>query len=296
MLALTALLGSGPAPANVFGDGDPANGTEDDRRALSAVSADAGGWQTAAGTIYCDGELRGSAMLVDMPAAGVGGSDLFLATAAHVFIDLERQTPFVNCTFNYLALAQVPGMQVAIDPAQLLRGAFDAGDDLQSPAFGAQDWAFIRLDGAAASLGGVGRVRAMAWQDARGTASDYMLVAWDAGSRRMMVSAPCQVRESTLDDLGGGAWPGQLLDDCDSGMGASGGGLLARTSEGVVLVGIRTGAHWSPQGYPPAAFPHGPPAGAPWDAQHNTNFARALDRGLLRQLTGFATRPAGDGE
>jgi hypothetical protein len=50
------------------------------------------------------------------------------------------------------------------------------------------------------------------------------------------------------------------------------------------LVGIRTGSHWSGQVFPADDYPVGPPDGSLWDPRYNTNFARALDTGLLEEL------------
>ena len=99
-----------------------------------------------------------------------------------------------------------------------------------------------------------------------------------------MISENCQVAESTSGDLGGGTWAGQLLDDCDSEDGASGGGLVASTRSGHYLVGIRSGAHWDPEVFPPGEYPLGPPAGATWDILRNTNFSRAIDLPIIEAL------------
>jgi hypothetical protein len=99
-----------------------------------------------------------------------------------------------------------------------------------------------------------------------------------------MISAPCNVKESDHGDLGGGAWPGQLLDDCDSEQGASGGGLVASRGDDHFLVGIRSGAHWDREVFPVREFPQGPPDGAAWDRSINTNFSRAIDQELIDGL------------
>jgi hypothetical protein len=263
----------------VFGDGDPDNGTEDDRSSLSAAGSES--WRNAGGTIHCDGEQRGSGMLLALEG------QLFLVTAAHVLMNLETAQPFNRCDYHHMAMHRLPGSQVALDLGQLVSGDFDAAEATDGQAFGNRDWAFLPLTEAGSSLVHFGSVPAMAWQDLAGEVNGLRLVAWDSEHRRMSVSAPCSAQPSTRGDLGGGAWPGQLLDDCDSGHGASGGGLLVQTAQGVFLIGIRTGSHWSPHRFPASAFPAGPPDGSPWDVQGNTNFARAVDRSMLELLSGL---------
>ena len=80
---------------------------------------------------------------------------------------------------------------------------------------------------------------------------------------------------------------GQLLDDCDSTGGSSGGGIVAVSQGQQLLIGIRNGSHWSEQAYPAELYPTGPPDGANWDQSANTNFARALDESLLNELQIF---------
>ncbi len=93
--------------------------------------------------------------------------------------------------------------------------------------------------------------------------------------------------ESNDDDIGGGAWQGQLLDDCDSGDGASGGGIVAVIEQNYILIGIRNGSHWSRKAYPDDGYPTGPPPGSVWNRHSNSNFGRAIDAYLLHEIGYF---------
>lgn len=289
-LATALLLCCVPVWGNVFGDGDPRNGVEDDRRELNSRQTPGrplDRWRNSAGTIQCDGRNRGSAMILDVGhyAADVPGT--FLATAAHVLVDLDTGRDFANCEFHFLALGQVPGNQQGIDRHWVRAGPFLPRADAREPAFGQHDWAFIWLPPGDKEPTAVGRIRPAAYEAvlaAAGSRVDFLLVAFDRSAGALGVSAPCTVVHSTPEDLGGGAWRGHLLDDCDSGDGASGGGLVVDAGTEQVLVGIRAGAHWSPATYPRDRFPSGPPAGSPWDVRQNTNFARAIDAEMLDTL------------
>jgi hypothetical protein len=279
VLAMTWSLTVG---ANVFG--------EDQRQAAPLGGVDYAQGAAAAGTVHCDGRRRGSAMVVRLPEQP---DTAVIVTAAHVLVDLQRNAPFAECAFHHLGLAQLPGNSWSLAGAHGDKGPFLGDEELHSADFGDQDWAFIAIDDPQGRLAGL---RPMTWRDARDGNAEFFLLAWDDEAGRLAVSAPCRVLSSTADDLGGGAWAGQLLDDCDSGAGASGGGLLACTRDGVFLVGIRTGAHWSATGYPPDRFPEGPPEGAAWDAQANTNFARAMDAILLERLNFLVIQAGKRGE
>ncbi len=104
----------------------------------------------------------------------------------------------------------------------------------------------------------------------------------------MSVASGCRVMVSGPGDIGGGAWAGQLLDDCDSGDGASGGGLVMIASGRPALLAIRGGAHWSREMWPPSRFPAGPPDGARWSPERYSNYARAIDDDLLDRLIRWA--------
>jgi hypothetical protein len=283
-----------PAGASVFGDGDASNGEEDGRIVLAspewAEQAPAA-WSRSAGSVHCDGRNRGTAMILETSGLGPQPSGLVLVTAAHVLFDLERAEPFARCDFHYMGLDQLPGYQAEIELATAMRGGFDARQPRESAAFGRGDWAFVHVPGPIPGVAPDASIKPLPFAAIEvGAAATFSMVGYSPRHAAISISLDCTVVESSPADLGGGAWPGQLLDDCDSGQGASGGGLIASFGREHFLVGIRTGAHWDSQLYPAQDFPKGPPAGAPWDIQANTNFCRAIDQGLLTNLSEFLRR------
>jgi hypothetical protein len=275
-------------PVTVFGDGDPYNGVEDSREPIM------GGRVTSvlrpnAGALKCDGKVRGTAMVIDTRELAPDLEGVVLATAAHVLYDLDAQQRFRRCDFHFMALGALSGYRARVNLDRSRLGEFDPSSATSEIGFGEGDWAFLyvsrpwRKYRPEESL----PVRGFSvTQDAgfRQSGGEFKLVALDSASSTISLSSACNVVESDGGDLGGGAWPGQLLDDCDSGAGASGGGLVALVEGKPYLVGIRTGSHWSGQVFPADDYPVGPPDGSLWDPRYNTNFARALDAGLLEEL------------
>ena len=118
----------------------------------------------------------------------------------------------------------------------------------------------------------------------RQSGGEFRMLAYDSSAGVISESRNCMVIESDRDDLGGGSWKGQLLDDCDSADGASGGGIIAILNQQHYLIGIRNGSHWNEAVYPVDRFPSGPPDGSSWDRRLNTNFGRAIDSDLLHEV------------
>jgi len=304
ILLATALVIASPllaqsfdvTPVNIFGDGDPANGVEDDRqqvlggrrRGISLMDQ-----RMNAGTIKCDGKVRGTAMVIDTREFAPNLSGVVLVSAAHVLFDLEEGKRFKRCEFHFLALAELARYRVKIDLGNVRMGDFDpmmATDGLQ---FGEGDWVFLY---AAKAWRGYDPNEALVLRDFafskmepyRQKGGELRLIAFDSTAGIISVSQNCTVIESATGDLGGGGWKGQLLDDCDSGSGASGGGIVAVLDNRQYLVGIRGGSHWSDEAFPAEEFPGGPPDGAVWDLHSNTNFGRAIDAQLMQELQEFA--------
>jgi hypothetical protein len=275
---------------NIFGDGNPANGIEDSRIDMSAPGWNVESrrpWNMGAGTVHCDGQNRGSAMIVDTREFGRLSTGLIIATSAHVLYDLERQRRFSACRFHYMALDHLPGYQAAISLKQSLLGGFDPSDPRNTAAFGKEDWAFLYVAESLPGLPATGRLRLKAYQQTLQADSKpftYQFIAYSPSVNSITISTACRVLESEHGDLGGGEWAGQLLDDCDSEGGASGGALVASAGGDHYLVGIRSGSHWDKERYPQQKYPGGPPDGAAWDIFKNTNFSRAIDDELIAAL------------
>ncbi len=274
----------GRTPVNIYGDGDPNNGVEDSRQQIMGGRGKGIGLadqQMNAGTIKCDGKVRGTAIVVDTREFAPGLNGVVLASAAHVLFDLEKAKRFKRCEFHFLALGQLARYRVKIDLARLGMGSFDPLRATDGLEFGKGDWVFMY---APKTWRGYDPDDALTVRDFsfsqlesyRQSGGELRLIAFDSTAGVISVSKDCTVIESALDDLGGGHWAGQILDDCDSGGGASGGGIVAVIGEKQYLIGIRSGSHWSEQVFPSKDYPDGPPDGAVWDRKSNTNLVVRL--------------------
>lgn len=296
-LASPAASGQGVdrIPANIFGDGNPDNGVEDSREQVmgsqQGISSRTDHHMNA-GTIMCDGKVRGTAMVVDTREFAPGLKGVVLASAAHVLYDLDKKRRFRRCEFHFMALDALPGYRAKIDTEKVMLGNFDPLQETTESGFGEGDWAFLFVPrpwkhfnpDETVPLQDFSLLQMESFQQSGG---ELRLVAFSSSEAVISVSGNCTVIESSSDDLGGGNWKGQLLDDCDSVGGASGGGIVALLNGRQYLVGIRSGSHWSGQVYPEAEFPKGPPDGSSWDRHTNTNFGRAVNAELLSALESF---------
>lgn len=286
LLAIAVNTGTATAVAGVFGDGDPANGVEDDRRTVSEGSALpwADSWYRSGGTVVCDGAVRGSATLLASRSDRLPIEGMVIATAAHVLYDLKRLRRWEQCAFHYLGLGALPGHRAVLRRDRMLVGDFDPASDPASPHRGVNDWAFAWLGPAwRPPFGQAGLEPVSAEGIVLGKAL-LGLLAWHGDAGEISVSAGCGAVFSGPGDLGGGVWASQLLDDCDSGVGASGGGMVVAHGDGPRLVAIRGGQHWDSAAWPAERWPQGPPPGARWDPKRFTNYARAFDDPLLTRL------------
>ena len=242
-------------------------------------------------------QVRGSATLLSGVAVNADLEGQVIATAAHVLFDLEQGRPWRACAFHYLGLGELPGYRVPIDDAFILKGGFDPALDVSSVESGKGDWAFIWL-GANwhPPLGPAGLQPLANGAVPSKDSGEFGLLAWNSSAGEMSVSLPCQAVESQDSDLGGGAWAGQWLDDCDSMGGASGGGLIFSASGTHSLVAIRGGQHWDYTRWPLASHPDGPPRGERWDPEGFTNYARVIDVGMLNELQQWILQLAKSGD
>ena len=282
-------------PVNIFGDGDPANGIEDSRekvlggrrRGISLADQ-----RMNAGTIKCDGKIRGTAMVIDTGEIAPNLNGVVLVSAAHVLFDLNSGKRFKRCEFHFLALGKLARYRVKIDLEKMGMGNFDPLMTTDGLQFGEQDWVFLYApktwSGFNPDEALLLRVFSFSQMESyRQAGGELRLIAFDSSAGTISVSRDCTVIESGGGDLGGGGWAGQLLDDCDSGTGASGGGIVAVLDGKQYLIGIRSGSHWNEDDFPKEFYPNGPPDGSLWDLNSNTNFGRAIDARIMQVLQKF---------
>ena len=277
---------------SVFGDGLAKNGPEDDRVVYASKRWRELGlddWASATGTIHCEGRLRGSATIINTQGFGTSPPGLVLSTAAHVLYDLDSKTPFSSCAFHYLGLDSLPGYQGQIDLSSAMLGMFSPHDSTEDDTFGEGDWALLHVPSgipAAVSVDGI-KLKPFAQFTENGASENTQvgLLAWSDTHDALAFSLNCTATPSSPGDIGGGRWEGQILDNCDSGQGASGGGLISMQAGQPFLVGMRTGTHWQGR-----EFPEGPAEGAQWDVLTHTNFCRAIDEHVMDRLRQFLAR------
>ena len=97
-------------PVNIFGDGNPENGVEDSRQQLMngrGKGVNLVDRPLNAGTIKCDGKVRGTAMVIDTRKFAPDLKGVVLASAAHVLYDLNKKKRFRRCEFQFLALGEL---------------------------------------------------------------------------------------------------------------------------------------------------------------------------------------------
>ncbi len=282
-------------PVNIFGDGNPLNGIEDSREPVGVDSGRDGGAgprHMGAGTISCDGKFRGTAIVVDTREFVPDLQGVVLASAAHVLYDLEKDRLFRRCRFNFMGWDRDADYRSKVDLKNIRMGDFDPTQATGELEFGEGDWAFLYLRKPWKKFNPEQSLQLRDFSFAqlesyRQSGGEFRLLAYDADTDVISESRNCTVLESEGDDIGGGAWKGQLLDDCDSGYGASGGGIVAVFNQEYYLIGIRNGSHWSENIYPADRYPLGPPDGSAWDRKSNTNFGRAIDVNLLQEINLF---------
>ncbi len=285
----------GHVPVNIFGDGNPDNGFEDNREQVMGGRQGVGtrsNQHLNAGTVVCDEKTRGTAMVVDTREYAPGLEGVILLTAAHVIYDLDKNRRFRKCAFHFMALSELPGYKARIDLGLVKQGDFDPREEITGTGFGEGDWVFLYVPkpwknfspDQAIALREFSFLQTESFQQSGG---EFGLLAFSSADGAISLSRNCMVIESRDDDLGGGEWEGQLLDDCDSAGGASGGGIIAVLDGRQYLIGIRSGSHWDGQVFPVTEYPEGPPDGSLWNRHSNTNFGRAIDARMIRDLIGF---------
>lgn len=281
-------------PVIIYGDGNPDNGIEDSREPLIPMAQKGNSpvdRQMSAGTISCDGKVRGTAVVIDTQEFAPDLEGVLLVSSAHVLFDLEKNRLFRRCSFKFMGW-EGAAYRSKIDLKDVHMGDFDPMQATAESGFGEGDWVFLYLrkpwkrfnPDQGLQLRDFAFTQVESYQQSGG---EFRLLAYDREAGMIAVSEDCTVVESNDDDIGGGAWQGQLLDDCDSGDGASGGGIVAVIEQNYILIGIRNGSHWSRKAYPDDGFPTGPPPGSAWNRHSNSNFGRAIDAYLLHEIGYF---------
>ena len=267
--------------------------SKDDRELQSAssdqITAEIGSWANWAGF---DPEMGSAQALVESGNIGaISDRKLRLLLSRWAGL-LEEKRRFMRCEFHFLALGELPAYRARIDLNTSIMGDYDPGKPVHGADFGEGDWAFLYVPKPWRSFDPDETTRLLDFhslrlESFRQAGGEFRLIAFDSSASVLSVSRHCTVTESETDDLGGGGWRGQLLDDCDSGDGASGGGIVAVVEGRQYLVGIRNGSHWSEESFPSSGYPRGPPAGAPWNRHTNTNFARGIDADIINKFKKF---------
>ena len=280
-------------PVNIFGDGNPLNGVEDSREPVTGREGngrDPHVQQMNAGTITCDGKFRGTAMVVDTREFAPDLEGVVLVSAAHVLFNLDKNRLFRRCKFYFMGWDKIAGYRSKIDLKKIRMGNFNPRPSNGGREGARGDWVFLYVRKPWKKFNpdqsiGLREFSFSQLESYRQSGGEFRLLAFDSSAGAISESRNCNVVESNGDDLGGGTWKGQLLDDCDSGDGASGGGIIAVLNQQQYLIGIRNGSHWDEQVYSADRFPMGPPAGSAWDRRSNTNFGRAIDIFLLEEIS-----------
>lgn len=282
-------------PVNIYGDGNPENGIEDSRLPIAASPGGVGSDATqlmSAGSIHCDGRFRGTAMVVDTSELTSDMDGVVLLSSAHVIYNLDKNVRFRRCRFYFMGWGRPSGYRSTIDLKIIRMGEFDPRQTTSGTDFGKGDWVFLYVPKPWKKYQPEQSIRLRSfefanWEAFQQSGGEFRLVAFDKGDGVIKQSRNCSVIESKPDDIGGGAWKGQLLDDCDSTDGASGGGIIASFDNQQFLIGIRSGSHWSEGLFPADIFPSGPVEGSRWNRFSNTNFGRAIDAGILHEFDQF---------
>lgn len=282
-------------PVNIFGDGNPMNGVEDSREQIASGNHEADD-QSAnsmyAGTIHCDKRIRGTGIVVDTREIVPDLKGVVLMSAAHVLYDLKKGRLFRRCEFSFMGWDNLAGYHKRINLKKIRKGGFNPGLGTNDLAVGEGDWVLMYLPKPWKKFNPDHSIQLKEFsfenlESFQQVGGEFRLMAFDSNTGTISQSRNCTVIQSKRDDLGGGNWKGQLLDDCDSGDAASGGGIIAIINQKHFLIGVRSGSHWSEEIFPEDKFPSGPPEGAFWDPRSNTNFGRAIDSRLLEEVFYF---------
>lgn len=237
------------ATASVFGDGDPANGVEDQRVQRHDVDV----WPVlfnAVGKIVCEGMTEGSAVLLDINDQPV------VLTAGHVLQSFDLS----SCEFHSGVNRWNRGKLVQSV------GVGNLGDtgNTTLPMKYEQDWSMVRTEPWTNwRHWALSEDQVVGSHHASGLA---FLVGFDVVSGRLKAHIRCNVGSAEQTALLEGT-SRLVWDDCHSMGGASGGALFVQTAEGMRLLGIRIGSLFVTEG----DNRQPPPMGDRFDLQRHIN-------------------------
>ncbi|MBT5388328.1 MAG: hypothetical protein HN817_03910 [Porticoccaceae bacterium] len=247
--------------AVVFGDGNHANGIEDQRvsppaRLLNAV-----------GTIYCDGGLRGTATHIDLGAAAINKRALsIIVTAAHVLFDPKSGQPFQDCSYRpeNKRLNSVPFAEISSHDYQPL-----GRDKIRQSE---TDIVFVSLQRPLYQK----RLKLGIFEPT----GKLQLLGYNSNKERISLSPNCKDFDSNTfvsEHL--------LLHNCDASRGSSGGPLLSGSplDSVVEVVAVHGGTLLTKPKKPSRQAADGAPA----DPEKWINQARKIDQLLLARLQRF---------
>ena len=247
----------------VFGDGDPGNGTEDQRRKATAEHL------KPMGTIFCDGMLRGTAIHVRSRLDTDLRSSSIILTAAHVLYDPKTAQRFEKCVYR-----PQNKRLTTVDITQVSSHRFNpkSVDRLEQAE---NDIVFIRLSRRLLQP-------TLKLTAASETPSALLLIGYNSDKNDISQSADCHqfVSETFASEK-------LLLHDCDANNGASGGAVLD-TANGR-LVGVHGGTLLVNDAQSPRSEI---PGGAKADPEKLINQARGIDQSVIETLNQFSAYPA----
>ena len=246
--------------AAIFGDGNPANGIED-QRLLAPIDL-----QHSVGTVICDGGLRGTAVHIKLMHSDSDSlqQGSIVLTAAHVLYDPDTGQRYEKCAyrpqgkrFSGVVFDRVSAHDFRPTTNNKMRQA-------------SQDIVFIALK---KKLRHSGMELNLTGQSSR----HLQLLGFNESQDNISISSNCQPFLSQTF-----VSPQLLLHDCDAGQGASGGPLI--DAETGAVVGIHGGTLlFSPLG---KESRHAI-AGASVDPETMVNQARKIDVDVLAKLHDF---------
>lgn len=260
-----SLLINTHSSAAIFGDGNPANGIEDQR--LLAPNK----FQRSVGTIICDGGLRGTAVHIANRDSNPNQQQSIVLTAAHILYHPDTHERYEKCAYHPQG-KRLSGVAFARVSAHDFKPTINNKMRLAS-----QDIVFIALK---KKLRHSGMKLNLTGQNSH----QLQLLGFNESENNISMSSDCRPflsRQFVSAQL--------LLHDCDAGRGASGGPLIdAKTG---VVVGIHGGTLLFS---PPGTKKIHATAGAFANPETLINQARKIDVYVLAQLREFTAYPAKD--